>query len=70
MLVLFTYYRGGNSHLSLAHSLRDGDFELNALDELCSWFLAFDSTIFFRWLPNHVNNLVMWFSVHFDIFVG
>ena len=27
--------RGGNSHLSFAHSLRDGDFELNAMDELC-----------------------------------
>ena len=54
--------------MSFAHSLRDGDFELNALDELCCWFLAFD-TIFSRWLPNHVNNLVMWFSVHSDIFV-
>ena len=21
------------------HSLRDGDFELNAFDELCRWFL-------------------------------
>ena len=55
--------------MSFAHSLRDGDFELNALDELCCWFLAFDNTIFSRWLPNHVNNLVMWFSVHSDIFV-
>ena len=55
--------------MSFAHSLRDGDFELNALDELCCWFLAFDSTIFSRWLPNHVNNLVMWSSVHSDIFV-
>ena len=51
------------------HSLRDGDFELNALDELCRWFLALDHTIFSRWLPNHVNDLVMWFSVHSDIFV-
>ena len=24
---------------------------------------------FSRWLPNHVNNLVMWFSVHSDISV-
>ena len=46
--VLFTYYRGGISHLSFVHSLRDGDFELNALDELCRWILAFDNTIFFR----------------------
>ena len=61
--------RGGNSHLSFVHSRRDGDFELNALDELCRWFLAFDHTIFSRWLPNHVNDLVMWFSVHSDIFV-
>ena len=52
------------------HSLRDGDFELNALDELCRWFLAFDDTIFSRWLPNHVNDLVMWFPVHSDIFVA
>ena len=51
------------------HCLSDGDFELNDLDELCRWFLAFDHTIFFRWLSNHVNDLVMWFSVHFDIFV-
>ena len=51
------------------HSLRDGDYELNALDELCRWFLAFDHTIFSRWLPNHVNYLVMWFSVHSDISV-
>ena len=49
----------GNNHLSFVHSLRDGDFELNALDELCRWFLAFDHTIFSRWLPNHVNDLVM-----------
>ena len=27
-------------------TLRDGDFELNALDELCCLFLAFDNTIF------------------------
>ena len=51
------------------YSLRDSDFELNALDELCRWFLAFDHTIFSRWLPNHVNDLVMWFSVHSDSFV-
>ena len=51
------------------HFLRDGDFELNALDELCRCFLAFDYTIFYRSLPNHVNDLVMWFSVHSDIFV-
>ena len=57
------------SHLSFVHSLRDGGFELNALDELCRWFLAFDHTIFPRWLPNHVNDLVIWFSVHSDIFV-
>ena len=50
------------------HSLRDGDFELNALDELCRWFSAFDHMIFSRWLPNHVNDLVMWFAVHFNIF--
>ena len=30
---------------------------------------GFENTIFSRWLPNHVNNLVMWFSVHSDIFV-
>ena len=51
------------------HSLRDGDFELNSLDELCRWFLAFDNTIFSGWLPNHVNDLMMWFTVHPDIFV-
>ena len=51
------------------HSLRDGDFELNALDDLCRWFLAFYNIIFSRWLRNHVNDLVMWFSVHSDIFV-
>ena len=44
--VLFTYYRGGNSHLSFVHSLKDGDFELSALDELCRWFLEFYHTIF------------------------
>ena len=55
--------------MSFAHSLRDSDFERNTLDEVCRWFLAFDHTIFSRWLPNHVNDLVMWFSVHFDIFV-
>ena len=27
-------------------SLRDGDFELYASDELCRWFLAFDNTNF------------------------
>ena len=51
------------------HSLRDGDFDLNVLDELCRWFLAFDNTIFSKWSLNHVNDLVMWFSVHSDIFV-
>ena len=51
------------------HSLRDEDFELNALDEKCRWFLAFDNTIFSRWLLNYVNDLVMWYSVHSDIFV-
>ena len=53
------------------HSLRDSYFELNALDELCRCFfiLAFDHTIFSRWLPNNVNDLVMCFSVHSDIFV-
>ena len=50
-------------------SLRDGDFKLNACDELRRWFLEFTHTIFSRWLPNHVNDLVMWFSVHSDIFV-
>ena len=43
--------------MSFANSLRDGDFELNAVDKLCHWFLAFDHII------------VMWFSVLFDIFV-
>ena len=51
------------------HFLRDGDFELNALDELCRWFLAFDNILFSRWLPNHVNDLVMCFFAHSDIFV-
>ena len=32
------------THLLFVHSLRDGDFELNALDELCRWFLAFSLT--------------------------
>ena len=50
MQVLFTFYLAGNSHLSFVHSLRDGDFELYALDELCRCFLAFDHTNFSGWL--------------------
>ena len=34
------------------------------LGELCLCFSAFDHSIFSRWLPVHVNDLVMWFSVH------
>ena len=43
-------------------SLRDGDFELNVkfLDELCTWFFAFDHiyTNYARWVPVHVKDLV------------
>ena len=45
-------------------TLRDCDFKLYALDELCRWFLAFDYINFSRWLLIHVNDLGMWFSVH------
>ena len=41
----------------LVRSLRDGDF-VKVLDELCTWFFAFDHTNYARWVPVHVKDLV------------
>ena len=52
------------------HSLRDGDFELyvQVMGELCPWFFVFDHTNYSRWLPVHVNDLVMLPTVHPGIY--